>query len=299
MTKFKIYFDNVNFQSASGPNSFARKLAKELINQDCDIVNDNPDAQISIIQTNVRLAKVLLRLDGIYFNSEQNWKQLNAPLQQSYNQAEGVIYQSNFNKALIEKYFGKHQNSHVIPNGTNFQAIQNIPILQSNSLIANFENIWTCASQWRPHKRLNENIKYFQNFSNKNDCLLIAGDVGINDQIKHDRIFYIGMLNWTQLISVFKASKYFIHLAFLDHCPNVVIDARACGCHIICASSGGTHEIAGANSTIVQDLKWDLEPIKLYEPPKLDMSVTQKNKHNTDIDIKNTCKQYIQILRNI
>tara|TARA_Y100000310_G_scaffold345780_1_gene469773 strand:+ start:4666 stop:5568 length:903 start_codon:yes stop_codon:yes gene_type:complete len=299
MSKFKIFFDNVNFQSASGPNSFALKLAMEMTHQNCDIVNNNPDAQISIIQTNTKLAKTLLRLDGIYFNSEQDWKQLNAPIQRSYDQAEAVVYQSNFNKTLIEKYFGKHQNSHIIPNGTCITEINKIPALEHKQINDKFENIWACASHWRPHKRLDDNIKYFLEFSNVNDCLLVAGDVEAINQIEHDRIFYIGMLNWVQLISVFKAASHFIHLAFLDHCPNVVIDARACGCHVVCASSGGTQEIAGDNSTIIQDINWDLSPLKLYDPPKLDMSLIQKNKHITDIDIKNTCKQYIQILRNI
>ena len=39
------------------------------------------------------------------------------------------------------------------------------------------------------------------------------------------------------LLSLYKRSKYFIHLAWLDHCPNVVVDARASGLIVI----GSTH----------------------------------------------------------
>ena len=115
MSSLKIYFDNVNFKSLSGPNAFGLKLAREFTNLGHQIVFENPDAQLSFIQTNKKLAKNILRLDGIYFNTSQDWKQLNAPIKISYDSADAIVFQSEFNKTLIEKYFGKHKNSHVIP----------------------------------------------------------------------------------------------------------------------------------------------------------------------------------------
>ena len=39
-----------------------------------------------------------MRLDGIWFNSDQNYEQQNAPIQFAYNNADAVVYQSDFNK---------------------------------------------------------------------------------------------------------------------------------------------------------------------------------------------------------
>jgi glycosyltransferase involved in cell wall biosynthesis len=301
MNQLKIYFDNVNFNSSSGPNSFGLKLARELHKTGYKIVSDNPDVQISFIHIQTKASKTLLRLDGIYFNSEQDWKQLNQPIKMSYDSVEGVVFQSEFNKVLAEKYFGKHKNASVIHNGTDIETIKLVPAF-NHTLLKQFEKVWACASQWRPHKRLNDNIEYFLNFAGKQDCLLVAGDVGDNldkKYLNNPRIIYVGMLDWFNLISIFKTADYFIHLAFLDHCPNVVVDARACGCHIVCASSGGTHEIAGSKSTVIKDLEWDYAPLKLYSPPKLDMNKIIATKTNSDINIKTVANKYILALKNL
>jgi glycosyltransferase involved in cell wall biosynthesis len=255
------------------------------------ITHENPAIQLSFIQATKKLAPMIHRLDGIYFNSEQDWEMLNVPIKQTYDLADGVVFQSNFNKLLTEKYFGKKNNSTVIHNGTCIEEISKIMPL-SHPEIDKFDHVWSCASSWRPHKRLGENVRYFMENSGDNDCLIVAGN---NPDISLDlpRVFYAGVLQWEQLISLYKKSTYFLHLALMDHCPNVVVDARAAGCKIICSSSGGTKEIAGDNSVIIQDMEWDFLPFKLYSPPVLDFSVTHKYKSESSCDITNTADKYL------
>ena len=85
-------------------------------------------------------------------------------------------------------------------------------------------------------------------------------------------------------------------MAWLDHCPNVVVDARAAGCKIVCSSAGGTREIAGADAIIVEEDEWNFEPVKLYEPPKLDFSRKTSNNWEVDINITTTAKKYKNFL---
>ena len=294
----KIFFDNVDFSSSSGPNSFGLKLALQLelmgnkINK-----NEKPDVQLSFIQATRKLAPLIQRLDGIYFNSEQDWNTQNKPIKSTYEKADAVVYQSNFNKTLTEKYFGKKEKSVVIHNGTDTRKIDEIPILNHPS-INDFENVWSCASSWRPHKRLSENVRYFLENSEEKDCLVIAGS-SPDYEVKNDRIFYAGNLQWEQLISLYKRSKYFLHLALLDHCPNVVVDARASGCKIICSSSGGAKEIAGDNSVIIEDMDWNYLPFKLYEPPKLNFSKTCSFDYKNSFDIKETAKHYEDFFKKV
>ena len=290
----KIFFDNVDFTSSSGPNSFGSKLANVFLSRQHKITAENPDIQLSFIQTINRFAPCVLRLDGIYFNSEQDWGALNKPLRHSYDAAEAVVVQSLFDKRLIEKYFGKHENAHVIRNGTCLNAIKII----EPAIVKNFDRdrIWCCASSWRPHKRLNENIEYFYEHASKDAVLLIAGN-NTPDDISDERICKLGNLSWQQLISVMKASSHFVHLAWLDHCPNVVVDARAAGCHIICSSSGGTEEIAGTDATVIEEPVWDLEPIPLYKPPVLDYSKCRTGLNYADtIDIEDVATQYLKVM---
>lgn len=295
----KILLDNVNINSTSGPNSFGRRLMHHLNKLGHSIGTNviDPDVQLSFITSTQRKAKIALRLDGIYFNSKQDWQKLNSSIKDSFENSEIVIYQSHFNQKLTEKFFGYPKKSVVINNGTCLEAISKIPPLKNN-LIENFSEIWCCSSSWRPHKRLKDNIGYFLQNAPNDSCLIVAGE-NPDYILKHPRIFYTGQLSWENCISLYKRSKVFIHLAFLDHCPNVVVDARACGCHIIVSSSGGTKEISGLDSQIIEDINWDMSPLDLYSPPPLDYSKVFKNNLNSDIDINSVACRYLQALGTI
>ena len=295
----RILLDNVNVNSSSGPNSFGRRLMIESQNTG-HIVGPNvfdPDVQLSFIVATQKKTKMALRLDGIYFNSRQDWEKLNSPIKQSFEQAELVVYQSNFNKKLTERYFGTAKKSVVINNGTCLQTIDAIPNFNHPEL-DKYSEVWSCASSWRPHKRLKENIGYFLEKSPEDSCLVVAGE-NPDHVVKHPRILYAGQLSWEQCVTLYKRSSTFLHLAFLDHCPNVVVDARAAGCKLVVASSGGTKEIAGPNSVIIEDLDWDLSPLDLYSPPSLDYSKARKNEINSDINIVSVSRRYIEALESI
>jgi len=295
----KILFDNVNINSSSGPNSFGKRLMNELSKLGHNVGTNliEPDVQLSFIIANQKRSKLALRLDGIYFNTRQDWKSLNSPIMQSKNISELVIYQSNFNKLLTEKYFGKHENSVVINNGTCLKTIESIPALSNNNL-NKYSEIWSCASSWRPHKRLKDNIHYFLEKAPSDACMIVAGE-NPDYVIQYPRVHYVGQLSWEQCVSLYKRSKVFVHLAFLDHCPNVVVDARASGCKLVVASSGGTKEIAGIEATIVDDIEWDMNPLDLYSPPKLDFTKFCNNTIDSNINISVIAKQYAESLVNL
>ena len=298
----KIFFDNVNFNSSSGPNSFAKRLSDELKRRDhsvSNVVSGNfmPDVQISFIMSQKKIAPLVQRLDGIYFNKDQDYQSLNKPILETYENSESVVFQTEFNKKLSEHYFGNHLNPSVIRNGTDIELISTIHPAQNN-LLDKFKKVWCCASSWRPHKRLSENVRYFLEIAPESDCLVIFGS-NPDITVRHPRVFYGGEVGWNDLISVYKRSDYFIHLAWLDHCPNVVVDARAAGCQIICSSAGGTQEIAGKDAIIIREEDWDFSPTRLYKPPVMDFSKTIKNEYNVDISISRAAKEYIDVFEGI
>jgi glycosyltransferase involved in cell wall biosynthesis len=291
----KIYFDNVNFGASNGPNNYAQKLARKLTQLGHEIVGprDEPDAQISFIQVVNKVAPTLLRLDGIYFNSDQDWRAQNAPIKAAYDEADAVVVQSEYDRGLIEHHFGKRANIHTIQNGTCHDIIEQVePMDIKNAIpqLARYEEFWMCAAHWRPHKRLEDNVRYFEAHAPDNAAMLVFGKADDQDvlngvaKIASDRVVYVGEQPWSVLIGAMKACSTFVHLAWLDHCPNVVVDALACGCHLVCSTAGGTNELPVGlpwceSWTEIQDEE-TFGPCKLYEPPALDMDSGRKQRRN-------------------
>jgi len=287
----KINLENVSLDSSSGPNSFAKKLHKYMNTDLCSIGSfSDPDIYLCFIESQRRSfdKPIYQRLDGIYFNTSQNYNLQNANIKRIYNMADGVIFQSVFNQRLISKFFGEHKNHTVIHNGADMETIMQVSPLP----LDRYEKLWSCASSWRPHKRLGENIRYFLEHSSEQDGLMVAGSVPQVEKVKHDRIHYVGTLNQKQLFALYKKSDYFLHLAWLDHCPNVVVDARACGCKIICSSAGGTIEIAGSNAIVIQEDEWNFEPVELYSPPAMNFDKKISIGGDSQLDMSIVANKY-------
>ena len=79
---------------------------------------------------------------------------------------------------------------------------------------------------------------------------------------------------------------------WLDHCPNVVVDARASGCKIICSSAGGTREIAGTGATVIKEEEWDMKPVELYKPPKMNFDKVIDNGLNSCYNMELVVDKY-------
>lgn len=302
----KIFTHNFNYESNSGPNKFTRTLFNELKKSNkVEIVNSQEEAaaEFCLIHQQCRKIKpMVLRLDGIWFNSEQNYIMQNRPIRYAYENADAVVFQSKFNKKLTEKWFGKHSNSYVIHNAADKNLINTANADFWDNVFGKDTEVWSCASSWRPHKRLRDNIRYFIENGPKDAILAIAGQSTYPENLNHkdnDRIKFLGELDYMSLLSLYKRSTTFIHLAYLDHCPNVVVDAQASGCKIICSSSGGTSEIV-TNGIIVCEKEWDFNPTQLYNPPYMLWSdIKEKNKNSKKYTLEVCAKKYMSIIESI
>ena len=140
----KFFFENVDLNSTSGPNSFARKLVKYMYQRKHTMTNklDEADAHLCFIESRMQNKNVPLfqRLDGIYFNSSQDFKGQNSSIEKTYNRSKGVVFQTNFNKELTFRYFGDHPNTKVIHNGADLDLISTIKPL-AHTKIKNCENL--------------------------------------------------------------------------------------------------------------------------------------------------------------
>jgi glycosyltransferase involved in cell wall biosynthesis len=87
-----------------------------------------------------------------------------------------------------------------------------------------------------------------------------------------------------------------IHLAWLDHCPNVVVEAISQGCPVICTDSGGTQEIVRSNGVIVPEKsQYRFELADYDNPPDFDLTVEDLpaiDIQNDYLDIESVAKKY-------
>ena len=124
-------------------------------------------------------------------------------------------------------------------------------------------------------------------------------DLDEHSALLGSKIFYIGDVDYLTLLSLFKRSSTFVHLAYLDHCPNVVVDAQASGCHIVCSSTGGTSEIVTKGTIIAED-DWNFEPTELYNPPKMNFdSYFEINLEKVTPDINQCAKSYYSVFQEL
>ena len=299
----RVLLQGIDLRSRSGPNSFAKKLALSLteMGHSATIDDPDPDVRLVFIQGPKSELPTALRLDGIYFNTRHDWINQNRAIQESYCTADLIIHQTEFDRQLIEKFFGEHHRSTVIRNGADPRKTMAVSPLVHPALDT-YEQTWVCAASWRPHKRLSENIRYFQEHASPDTCLVVAGEVGdpnLVGQVSTDRVFFAGDIDQDVLTALYRRSQVLVHLAWLDHCPNVVVDARAAGCRVVCSSSGGTEEVAGRDAAVIEEEEWDFTPLDLYSPPRLDFTQARQGHHDHNNDIRDVAGLYLRAMGGI
>lgn len=296
----KIHFSNVNFSSSSGPNTFAHRIASAFSDNGHEIVGpSNYDIFLCFIEPATvpnPLKKFLLRLDGIWFKPEE-FKTHNSKIKWAYDNCDHVIWQSQFDKNMTQKWWGETPGS-VIHNGIALNKIKSWD-KKVLSIKNSFDRIFVCSASWHRQKRLKENIEFFLNHRNENDVLLILGnnpDVVVDNKY----IVYLGHQTHDMCLQIYSIADWFLHLAWLDHCPNVVIEALSQGCPVICTDSGGTKEIVKNNGIVIKENNLYNYELTNYDRPydlRIDGVDLSRNIliNNEYIDIKNVVRKYEEL----
>ena len=307
MKKLKIHFSNVNFNSTSGPNSFATRLARELVSRDHQLVEPSlshtADAFLAFIEPSSQPPKnvrFLQRLDGIWFKPDQ-FESHNRLIKWSYENCDHVIWQSEFDKNMTTHHWGPRPGS-VIRNGIE---IKSQKIVQPNliEIRQKYEKVFVCSSSWHRQKRLKENINLFLSLKEryKSACLIVMGanpDFSTNDP----DIFYTGNVPHSICLEVYAMADWMIHLAWLDHCPNVVVEALSQKTPVICTDSGGTHELVRDSGIIIpESTPYNFELCDYDSPPDIEISSFDLKDINVetreDLSIVAVADQYEKVLR--
>ncbi|MDA9230046.1 glycosyltransferase family 4 protein, partial [Amylibacter sp.] len=248
---------------AINENEYAKIVGTKNVLQDILLVNS--------VANRINFKQHVVRIDGIYFDkNEQSGKNetLNKRIFKTIETAKGVIFQSNFSKNLVEAHYGDINIPKVtIINGAPLRVVK--PRKNKKKIIV-------CSANWRAHKRLSSIISVVRGLRSELDCeLLVLGDVGSFNKVTHDFVTFIGKVDKASVFQYLERADLFLHLAWLDPCPNSVVEAISCGVPVVCSNQGGTPEIVnktGCGRVAMCDVKVDYgNLVDLYNPPLPDI----------------------------
>lgn len=307
----KIHLDNVNMSSNSGPNSFGKRLAMALIESGHEVeLYDGRKADVSIVfiePSGRPLAKkVVQRLDGIWFSPEE-FETKNSSIKKLYQTADGVIWQSEFDKGMTTKWWGYPKKFEIIRNGINAPEIKKFQIPALEQMRQQYEMLFVCSANWHPQKRLMQNIELYKHLRNfySSAALIVLGSNPI--KVADPHIFYAGSQPYEVCLEIFSAANWMLHLAWLDHCPNTVVESLSQGTPVICSEHGGTKELVQGYGVILKEEKqYNFELTNYDDPPKIDVSQIKNrlpNKNDLspcfDVSIQRALNDYLLFLESV
>lgn len=307
-------------KNVGGKEFFCKRLAREFRNMGHKIIESESEKHdinlLAGLTKNKSKTKTIFRADGVYNNTEIFYSFLNSKIKKTINFSNAVIYQSEFSKIMCNQYLGKAKR----PSTIIFNGFDPLDYKDINAFNSKYKYNFLTSSKWRPHKRLRDIIKCFKLANIKDSCLYVAGDL-TNSGIPHGKmkeyvaksknIIFLDNVENKKLLSYIKMCDCFIHLCWMESCPNGVVEAIAAGKPVITNNVGGTKEIVEPSGGIICkiDKKYDLKPCRLYKPPKFNYKIISdamkyviSNKidiKNDHLDIKNIAKQYIAFFRKV
>jgi glycosyltransferase involved in cell wall biosynthesis len=306
----KVYFDNVSWEAEhTGPNCFAKRLAIQLGYAGITVADpDDYDVALVFIEPTTRLDKrkpFVQRLDGFWMKPEQMASGMNGGIKHCYEQATCVVWQSDFDRKMSLKHFGAKEGV-IIRNGIEIKP----SIVRSEQLIemrAKYDKIFVCSANWHPQKRLRDNVEVFRHIranQYQNSCLIVLGN-NPDYHVADKGIFYTGSIRHDLCAEVYSIADWMIHMAYLDHAPNVVVEAIAQGCPVLCASNGGTREqieLAEGNGIVIkEEQEFDYSLVDYDNPPRISLNsvpyLTEMRAQPCSVDIIPITREYEKILR--
>ena len=300
----RISFDLPDNDS-SGKHKFFQRLRDTIRNSKSVVVGTKEKSDIHFYINNVNnKSKVnIKRLDGVYFDGTVITKSRNAGIMKSMRSADGIIFQSVFCKEMGCKILNYKENkpSVIIKNGCDPLEFNVAPVVLDKPY-------FFALCKWRRHKRLKEAIEGFLHSNIENHYLVVSGKPDF--MVKNPLIKYVGDLGRADMSAYTAGCIGTVHLAWIDWCPNSVVESLVAGKQVIHTDSGGTSEIVNGRGYMVRDSVWTGYQASPKNPPDLCIeSISDAYRKSiespianfdfSDLLIENSCKNYLNFAKKI
>jgi glycosyltransferase involved in cell wall biosynthesis len=235
---------------------------------------------------------------------------VNAEVAQAIENAEVVIYQSHWAKKQLDSYIqARSGDFEIIHNGVDLRrfspgsaSVSNIPVLGTVGL---FRYKYRLETFFQLSRRLN--------FKHQ---LLIVGSVDSEagkilaqyqtDPLIGPRILYQSYISPDKLVEYYRRMSLLVHPVSGDACPNVVVEALACGVPVVAPKFGGSAEIIGTGGRCFTAEPWvyDLKFVGAMEVAVREVLQEQKSfsekarlQAEINLDITKMTRAYLAALR--
>jgi len=191
---------------------------------------------------------------------------VNVPLSRYFNRCiinniyrrdiDHVIYQSNYSKRSVETLLGATPVSNTtVVNGVDLKEFK--PLSRSESHPADSFPKILMSHYFKPKKRAQQCpriIRELKAVYPEVKVVLVGGafrdtlDVIKREIAAHnlqEHFDILGQVHFDGLHEVYRSCDFMLCLSYDDPCPNVVIEAIACGLPVVYANTGGVPEIVG------------------------------------------------------
>ncbi len=235
-----------------------------------------------------RGARVVWNQNGVAYPGWHGpgWETVNAPMRKMLHASDHVFYQSHFCKLSADRFLGSRSDSWEVlynPVDTSRFAPPRQTLAPSPLVILLGGNqfqysrlesaIRTIALVVR--ERSDAQLRVTGHLSSGKDeavvrirAMELARDLGVAGSV-----FFLGPYTQEQAPDVFGGGHLLLHTKYNDPCPNLVIEALACGLPVVYSGSGGVPELVGSDAGIGIPAPVDWERDHLPDPAAMAAAV--------------------------
>jgi glycosyltransferase involved in cell wall biosynthesis len=230
---------------------------------------------------------IVLNQNGVYYPAwyPQDWKHENARMAYVHETANHVLYQSEFCRRCAQKFLGERAG----PSTILYNAVDTETFVPAEMPLAEraFTFLVTGKFGNATAYRLTASIEGLA-AARKGGLdirLRIAGlvDPIVEKQMRAlvDRLAVVDTVDWTgpyahgDAPEIYRSADAYLMLKHNDPCPNVVIEAMACGLPVLYSASGGVPELVGEEAGIALPVPDTFE----YNPAPNAQAVAQGMAH--------------------
>jgi glycosyltransferase involved in cell wall biosynthesis len=189
--------------------------------------------------------------------------QVNASIGIGLQNADRVIYQSYWGKEQLDEIlFPVEEHYAIIPNGVNLKVFSpgelptdDIPVLGTVGVLRYRYRLETL---FQMSLRLDFPHKLLIIGSLDRECQDVLNQF-ISSEINRGKIEYHPFVQADQLPDFYRRMSILIHPVMGDVCPNVVVEALACGIPVVAPEFGGTAEIIAGGGVVFKAKPWSYD----------------------------------------